>query len=146
MTPETETASTAAWSNDRDGSDATITSASNTSESNSSNGGRGSGQGGCTGRGGHQGCGGRGGRFNQLEYTSSIRNFKGEVEDFGAVLGTTSEQREAKYQYKKFSKKLKQYILRVFHNPEDIIVLVRYLKYPTIILNTSIPIALSAEY
>ena len=27
----------------------------------------------------------------------------GEVEDFGAVLGTTSEQREAKDQYKKFA-------------------------------------------
>ena len=55
------------------------------------------------------------------------------MEDFGAVLGTTSEQREAKDQYKKFSKKLKQYILRVFQNPEDIIVLVRDFKDPTIV-------------
>ena len=53
-----------------------------------------------------------------------IRNFKGEVEDFGAVLGITSEQREAKDQYKKFSENLRQYILREYHNPEDIIVLV----------------------
>ena len=44
------------------------------------------------------------------------------------VLGIMSEQREAKDQYKKFSEKPKQYILRVFQNPEDIIVLVRYLK------------------
>ena len=67
------------------------------------------------------------------------------MEDFGAVLWTTSEQREAKDHYKKFSKNLKQYILRVLHNPEDIIVLFVYLKYPTIVLNTSIPTALSAE-
>ena len=68
-----------------------------------------------------------------------------EVEDFGAVLGTTSEQREAEDQYKKCIEKLKQYILRVFQNPEDIIVLVRDLKVPTSVLNTSRPIALSAE-
>ena len=48
-----------------------------------------------------------------------------------------SEQREAKDQYKKFSEKLKQYILRVFQNPENIIVLVRYLYDPTIFFNTS---------
>ena len=67
------------------------------------------------------------------------------MEDFGAVLGTMSEQREAKDQYKKFSEKPKQYILRVFQNLEDIIVLVRYLKYPKIVLNSSIPTALLAE-
>ena len=58
------------------------------------------------------------------------------MEDLGAVLGATSEQREAKDQYKKFSEKMKQYILREFQNYEDIIVLVRDLKYPTTILNT----------
>ena len=67
------------------------------------------------------------------------------MEDFGAVLGTTSEQREAKYKYNKFSEKLKQYTLIEFHNPEDIIVLVRDLKYPTIVLNTSRTTALPAE-
>ena len=51
---------------------------------------------------------------------------------------TTSEQREAKDQNKKFSEKLKQYILRVSQNPEYIIVLVRYLKDTTIVLNTSV--------
>ena len=61
------------------------------------------------------------------------------MEDFGAVLGTSSEQREAKDQHNKFSKNLKNYILRVLHNPEDIIVLVRYLKYPKVVLNTSGP-------
>ena len=55
------------------------------------------------------------------------------MEDFGAVLGTTYEQREAKDQCKRFGEKLKQYILRVFHNSEDIIVMVRDLKYPTIV-------------
>ena len=58
------------------------------------------------------------------------------MEDLGAVLGATSEQIEAKDQYKKFSEKMKQYILREFQNYEDIIVLVRDLKYPTTILNT----------
>ena len=58
------------------------------------------------------------------------------MEDLGAVLGATSEQIEAKDQYKKFSEKMKQYILREFQNSEDIIVLVRDLKYPTTILNT----------
>ena len=67
------------------------------------------------------------------------------MEDFGAFLGTTSEQRESKDQYKKFIEKLKHYTLKVFHNPEDIIVLARYLKYPTIVLNTLIPTSLSAE-
>ena len=42
---------------------------------------------------------------------SSIRNFRGEVDDFGKVLGTSADQREAKDQYKKFNQKLKQYLL-----------------------------------
>ena len=117
MTPETETASPAAGSNGGDGSDATITLASETSKSNSSNGVQGHGQGGCTRRCGHQWCGIRGGSFNRPAYTSSIRNFKGEVEDFGAVLGSTSEQIEDKDKYKKFREELKQYILRVLQNP-----------------------------
>ena len=66
------------------------------------------------------------------------------MEDFDAVLGTMCEQREAKDQYKKFSDNLKQYILRLFQNPEYIIVLVRDLKDHTIVLNTSRPTALSA--
>ena len=112
MTPETETASPAAGINDGYGSDMTIICVSETSKSSASNGGRGRERGGCIGRGGHQRCGGRGGCFKRPTYTSSIRKLKGEVEDFGAVLGTTSEQREAKDQCKKFSEKLKQYILR----------------------------------
>ena len=67
------------------------------------------------------------------------------MEDFGAVLGTTYEQIEAKYQYKKFSKKLEQYILIKFQNHEDIIVLVIYLKDTTTVLNTSRPTSLSEE-
>ena len=68
------------------------------------------------------------------------------MEDFGTVLGTTYKQREAKYQYKKFSEKLKQYILREFQNPEDIIILFIYLKDPTPVLNTSRPTELSEKY
>ena len=67
------------------------------------------------------------------------------MDDFGAVLGTTAEQREAKDQYKKFSENLKQYILRELHNPEDITMLVRYLKDPTTVLNTSKETALLTE-
>ena len=67
------------------------------------------------------------------------------MEDFGAVLGNTSEQIEDKDQYMKFREKLKQYILRVLQNPLDIIVLVRYLKDPIIVLNKPIHIAMSAE-
>ena len=145
MTPETETASPAAEINGGDSSDTTITRASETSEPNSRKGETGRGRGGCTRRGGHQGRGGRGRHFNRPAYTSLIRNFKGEVEDFGAVLGTTSEQREAKDRYKKFSEKLKQYILRVFQNNEDVIVLVRYIKDHTIVFNTSRPTVLSEE-
>ena len=107
MTQEIETASPAVGSNGRDVSDATITRASETSESNSRNRERGRVRGGCIGRGGKQGHGGRGVRFNRPSYTSSIRTFKIEVEGFGAILGTTSEQIEAKDQYNKSSEKLK---------------------------------------
>ena len=145
MTTEIETASLAVGSNRGDVSDTTITRDSDTSESISSNREQGHVWGGRTKRGGQQGCGGRGGRFNRPAHTSSISNFKGEMEDFGAVLGTTSEQIEAKYQYKKFIKKPKQYILIESQNPEDTIVLVRYLKDLTTILNTSRPTVMSAE-
>ena len=107
MTPEPETASPAAGSNDEDNSDAKITHAYETSESSSRNGRRGCGQGYHTRRGNHQVCGGRVQCFNRSAYTSLIRDFKGEVEDFGAVLGATSEQREDNDQYKKFGEKLK---------------------------------------
>ena len=57
-----------------------------------------------------------------------------------------AKQREAKYQFNKFSKKIKQYILREFQIPEDIIILVRYVKEPITVLNTSKPTSLSTEY
>ena len=117
MTSETETASPAAGRNVGDVSDAKISLASETRESNSRNGVQGRVQGGHSSRGGHQRNVRRGGRFNCPAYTSSIRNFKGEVEDFGAVLGSTSEQIEDKDQNKKFREKLKHYILRVLQNP-----------------------------
>ena len=93
MTTEKETASTAARRNVRDDSAVTTTHASDTkSEPNARNRGKGSGQGGTTRRGGHQGRGGKGGHFNRPPYTSSIRNFKGEVDNFGSVLGTNAKQ------------------------------------------------------
>ena len=108
MTLEAETASPDAGSNCGEGSDATTTRASEMSESSSRNGGQGRGQGGHTGRRGHQGRRRQGERFKLLSYTLLIRNFKVEVEGFGTVLCTTSEQREVKDQYKKFSQNLKQ--------------------------------------
>ena len=62
-------------------------------------------------RSGHQGCGGWSGLFNLPAYTSSIWNFRVEVDDLGEVLVTMGDQREAKDQYKKFREKLKQYVL-----------------------------------
>ena len=118
MTPETETALSSAGRNFRNGSDAKITHASETlKKSSARNGFRQSSRGGCTERGSHQGCVGRGERFNRPAYTSSIRNFNLEVNDFGAVLGNNFEQREAKDQHKRFSKNLSQYILRELQNP-----------------------------
>ena len=55
-----------------------------------------------------------------------------------------SEQIEAKGQYKKFCEKMKQYVLREFQNREDIIILVRDLKYLATVLSTSRTTALSA--
>ena len=45
---------------------------------------------------------------------SFIRNFKGEVDDFGKVLGTSAYHREAKDKYNKFNQKMKQHILPGF--------------------------------
>ena len=69
----------------------------------------------------------------------------GEVDDFGAVLGTTTEHIEHKDQWKNISEKLKKYVLQYFHNHEDIIVLVRDRKTPMTVLNTSIHSALSTQ-
>ena len=58
----------------------------------------------------------------------SMQIFNGKVEESGIVLGNTDKQREANYQFKKFSEKLKQYVLQKCQNLEDIIILVRYKK------------------
>ena len=55
------------------------------------------------------------------------------------------EQRKAKHQYKKFRYKMKQYVLQELQNPEDIIVLVQYLKYSIPVLDTSRTTAISTE-
>ena len=112
MTQETETASPAVGINGRDNSDARITRVYDTSKSSASKGVKGRGWVCCAIRGGHQVSGGRVWRFNRPSYTSSISNFKGEMENFVVVLGTTAEQIEDKYQYKKLREKLKQDILQ----------------------------------
>ena len=116
-----------------------------TSKSNNSNICKGQGQGCCGGRGGYQWCGGRIGRFIRTAHTSLVIKFKGEVEDFDMILGTTAKQREAKYQFNKFSEKMKQYALQEFKNPEYIIILVLYVKYPITEINTSGPTLLSTD-
>ena len=67
------------------------------------------------------------------------------MEEFGALLRTTAEKREAKDQYNNLSKKIKQYLLQEFYNPEDITILVRDIKYPITIIKTSEPTVLSIE-
>ena len=128
MTPDIEIDSSTTGGNGEDRSDTKTTHAYETIKSSARNGGRWCGQRGHTGSGGHQGRGGWGVYFNCASYTSYIRNLKVEVDDFGAVFGTTAKQREATDQYNKFRENLKQYILWEFQSPEDIIVLVRDLN------------------
>ena len=92
MAPEKETASPGAEDYGKDGSDMTIHCASDTSKSITSNRGQGRGQGGCPRRGIHQGGGGLVRHFNCPAYTSSINNFKVEVENFGTALVTMAEK------------------------------------------------------
>ena len=66
------------------------------SKPTTNNGGRGLSQGGRGGRGGYQGRGRQGGRFNRTPNTPSIRNFKGKVQEFNAVLGTTAKKNRSK--------------------------------------------------
>ena len=54
------------------------------------------------------------------------------------------EQREAKDQYKKFSNKLKHHH-GIYRTLEKLLLLVRYLKNPMIVLDTSRPTELSAQ-
>ena len=109
MSTGSETAPPGAVRNSRDNIDTKTTRYPNiTSESNGSNVGQWRGHWGHVGRGGHHRPGGQVGIFNWPLYTPYIQNFKGEVENFGAVLGTTAEQREAKYQYKKFDENMNQ--------------------------------------
>ena len=93
MTQETKTAQPAAGISGGEVDAKTTWGYKNMRESSSSNRGLGRGIAGHGGRGGHQVCGIWGGCFNRPAYTSSIRNFRGEVDDYGTVLGTTDKQR-----------------------------------------------------
>ena len=145
MTLETETAPPAVGSSGKEGDTATTQSHNNTSESRQSNGGLGKCRVSHGGRISHQGREGWGRCFNCPAYMSLIQNFKGEADDFSMVLRTTSDQREAKDQYKKFNQKLKHYVIQEFHDPENIIVLVWDSKYPLTMLYTSRPTALYTQ-
>ena len=100
MTPETGTSPLAAVSSGWDGDATTSRGHKTTTKSRSIKVVRGRGWGGQGLRGGHQGHARRRIHFNWQAYMSLIGNFKGEVDDFGAVLGSTAEQREDKDQYK----------------------------------------------
>ena len=107
MTLETETSPPARGSSVEDNNSKTALIQYTMSESNNSNGGQGRYRGGNGGRGVYQVHDGRRGRFNQMPDTSLIRKFKGKVEYFGAVLGTTAEQKESKLQFNKLDKNMK---------------------------------------
>ena len=124
MNPKTELSPSAAEISGGE-VDATTTGGHKTmSESSTINGVRGQGWCGRVGISVHQGWGGWGRRVNWPVYTSSIQKFKVELDYFRAVLGTTAKRRESKDQYKKFSNKLKQYVLQEFQNHDYINVLV----------------------
>ena len=112
MTLETEMPPPAARSSGREDNTTTTQIQDYTSTSHNINRAQGLCRGGCGGRGSYQGCDGKIRRFNQIPHTQSIRNSKGELYNFDAVLGTTAEQREAKYQFNEFSKKMKQCLLQ----------------------------------
>ena len=145
MTPEMESTPPDVGTGGGGGGEPTTWGHKITSKSNSSNRVLGQVGQGCRGRKGHQGHGGQYRRFNCPSYISLISCFKWKVDDPGTVLGNTAKQREANDQYNKFSEKLKQYILRELHNPEDIIVMVWDLKYLVTVLNTSRPTELSTK-
>ena len=128
-----------------EGANENITPNQNLTSNPTRNAGRGRGRGGRGERGGYQGRHGRGsGRYNRTN-TSSVLSFKGEVEGVAATLGTTAERRKIKDEFQIFSEKLKQYLLREFKNPEDIIVLVRDIKDPMTVHDATKPLALSEE-
>ena len=70
-----------------------------------------------------------------------MRNFKGEEPDVGAVLGTAAEQGETKDRFKFFQDKLLAYVKRSgsYKYPDDLAVLIRKLKDPFPVLQTSKP-------
>jgi hypothetical protein len=75
---------------------------------------------------------GRGNRFGNRSFNRGIENFKGKVPEIGAVLGTASEQRENKDQFKNFQEKLLRYIKRSnnYRNADDLSILIRKMKDP----------------
>ena len=83
-------------------------------------------------------------RKNQLG-NRSLANFTGKVPSVGSILGTVSEQRSMKDQFKTFQDKLKQYLLHKFDNPKDVIIVIRSLKDPYAQIEMSKTITLSKE-
>ena len=95
-TPETEMYPSSTVISDRGCDTTTPLGHESMGESSTRNWGQGQGRSVCGVISGNQGCGGKGGRFNLPSYTSSIWNFRGEVDGLGAVLETMDDQREAK--------------------------------------------------
>ena len=83
------------------------------------------------GRGnGAQGRGSRGNRGRARGPGNTGFQFKGELEDFGAVLGTREERPNAKDQFLTFEDKLKLYVMKEYTNPQDLMPVVRDLEDP----------------
>ena len=68
-------------------------------------------------------------RRNNQPGNRSLANFTSEVPSVRSVLGTVAEQCIMKDQFKTFQDKVKQYVLRDFDNPREIIIVFRDLKY-----------------
>ena len=69
-----------------------------------------------------------GSRRNNQPENRALASFTCEVPSVGTVFGTVSEQHSTNYQFKTFQNKSKQYVLRDFDNPRDIIIVVGDLK------------------
>ena len=86
-----------------------------------------------------------GSKRNNQPRNKSLTSFTVEMSSVGDVIGTVSEHRIMREQFKIFQDKVKQYILHDLDNPRDIIIVVRFLKDPHAHVYTDKPVKLSKE-
>ena len=68
---------------------------------------------------------------------SEQKDFKGETPELNAVLGIITERLDQGVTFEKFQEVLKNYVLKNFHKAEDIVEMVKNLKYPLPNFNTN---------